>query len=220
MKITNGFQGLVWQVPLRDNLGFAYVQTIDPNPLGHISASFLLKILDYHSESPILNFDVDVFQKFDMLTSHLLAMGTPPQRTGEAKWKAVGYLPLTPIDHIFPEFKGLDHQSDLPFSYTEIPQGKEWMVFWGGAGCDHYSTYGTYNQTKHLGWLTHFNIAFVHHRITMEWMRKWGMNYNQYYTRQWSEEFLAGQKYQVMTTVLFDDVDPKIRGKAIGSFDK
>lgn len=218
MKLTNGFQGLVWQVPLTNQLGYAYVQTINPNELGHVSPSFLLKILDYRSENPLKKFDPDQFQQFDMLTSHLLSMGTPPQRTGDTRWKAVGYLPLTPFDHLLPEYKTLDYQSDFPFDYNEIPQDPIWVVYWGGALADYYREYATYDQVKHLGWLTHFNVAFIHHRITMEWMRKLGLDYDQYYTKQWSELFLKNQKYQVKTTVLFSEIDPPIRAKAVGNF--
>lgn len=220
MKLTDGFQGLVWQVPLTNQLGYAYVQTINPNELGHVSPSFLLKILDYRSESPLKKFDSDQFQQFDMLTSHLLSMGTPPQRTGDTRWKAVGYLPLTPFDHLLPEFKGRSYPADFFLPQGEIPQDANWLVFWGGAVAEYYKEHATYEQVKHLGWLTHFNVAFIHHRITMEWMRKLGLDYYQYYTRQWDEEFLMGQKYQVKTTVLFSEVDPAIRAKAIGDFHK
>ena len=220
MKLENGYQGLVWEVPLTDQLGYAYVQTIDPNQLGHVSPSFLLKILDYHSTSPLGKFNPEQFQQFDMLTAHLLSMGTPPQRKGEARWKAVGYLPLTSFDHLLPEFKGLDNQSDEPFDYDNISQDENWLVFWGGALCDYYKEYATYEQVKHLGWLTHFNVAFIHHRITMEWMRKLGLDYNQYQTKQWSKEFLILQKYEIKTTVLLSEVNSDIRGKAIGNYSK
>lgn len=220
MKLKKSYQGLVWQVPLANQLGYAYVQTIDPNELGHVFPSFLLKILDYRSDNPLTKFDAEYFQQVDMLTSHLLSMGTPPQRTGEVRWKAVGYLPLTPFDYILPESKGYDNQSDEPFSYDNIPQEASWLVFWGGAVAEYYREYATYEQVKHLGWLTHFNVAFIHHRITMEWMRKLGLDYQQYYTRQWDAEFLLYQKFQVKTTVPFSEVDPATRGKAIGNFSK
>ncbi|RIV19103.1 hypothetical protein DYU11_26805 [Fibrisoma montanum] len=218
MKLENGYQGLVWEVPLTNQLGYAYVQTIDPNQLGHVSPSFLLKILDYRSEVALKKFELEHFQQFDLLTSHLLSMGTPPQRKGEVRWKAVGYLPLIPFDHLLPESKILNNQSDEPFDYDKIPQDATWVVYWGGALADYYKEYATYEQVKHLGWLTHFNVAFVHHRITMEWMRKLGLDYTQYQTKQWSEEFLMLQKYQVKTTTLFSEVDPAIRAKAIGNY--
>jgi hypothetical protein len=220
MKLENGYQGLVWQVPLTNQLGYAYVQTINPNELGHVSSSFLLKILDYRSETSLKKFDPVFFQQADMLTSHLLFMGRPPQRKGEAQWRPVGYLPLTTFDQLLPESKTLDYQSDLPFSYDEIPQEEIWKVYWGGALADYYAEHATYEQVKHLGWLTHFNVAFIHHRITMEWMRKLGLDYNQYCTKQWSNEFLINQKYQVKTTALFADIDSAIRAKAIGNFHK
>lgn len=220
MKLNNGFQGLVWQVPLTNDLGYAYVQTVNPNLLGHISPSFLMKILDYHTETPLGKFDPEHFQQVDMLTSHLLSMGTPPQRSGEVRWKPVGYLPLTPFDHILPESKALDYQGDAPFSYDTIPEEPTWLVFWGGAVAEYFVEYATFDQSKHLGWLTHFNVAGIHHRFTMEWMRKFGLDYQYYTNKQWSEQFTKNQKYEVKTTVLFSEVDPAIRGKAIGKYHK
>jgi len=220
MKLENGYQSLVWEVPLTNQLGYGYVQTINPNELGHVSPSFLLKILDHHSEIPLKKFDGEYFQQFDMLTSHLLSMGRPPQRKGDVKWKAVGYLPLVPSDYLLPESKTLSWPDDLPFSPNVIPREANWPIYWGGALADYYAERATYEQSKHLGWLTHFNVAFVHHRITMEWMRKLGLDYSQYQTKQWSDEFLRNQKYQVKTTVLFSEVDPAVRGKAIGDFHK
>lgn len=220
MKLENGFQGLVWQVPLTNGLGYAYVQTINPNLLGHVSPSFLMKILDYHRETPLGKFDPEYFQQVDMLTSHLLAMGTPPQRNGEARWKPIGYLPLAPFDHDLPNFKGLDYQDDTPFAYDIVPQEPTWLIFWGGAVSEYFIEYATFEQSKHLGWLTNFNVGTFHHRVTMEWMRKFGLDYQSYTTSQWSEEFLKGQKYEIKTTVLFSEVDPGIRGKAIGDYHK
>ncbi|PRY28181.1 hypothetical protein CLV58_13038 [Spirosoma oryzae] len=218
MKLVNGYQSLIWEVPLTSQLGYAYVQTINPNELGHVSPSFLVKILDYRSDLPIKKFDPAFFGQLDLLTSHLLAMGTPPQRTGDIRWKPLGYLPLTAFDYVLPESKGYIHESDEPFSYEVVSQDATWRVFWGGALSDYYPAYATYEQVKHLGWLTHFNIAFLHHRITMEWMRKLGLAYQEYQTNQWDAEFLMTQKYQIKTTVLFSAVPPAIRGKAIETF--
>lgn len=220
LKTEYPFDGLVWEIPMTQDLGYAYVQTIDLRPTEPGFSSYLLKILDYRSINMITKFDINFFVEVDMLTSHLLFKGRPPQRQGDVKWKALGYLPIVPFDRIVPEFKLLSYESEKPFSYNEIPQYATWSVYWQSSLADYYKEMATFDQVKHLGWLTHFNVAFIHHRITMEWMRKLGLDYNQYFTSQWDTEFLMGQKYQVKSTVLFSEVDPRVRGKAIGIFTK
>ncbi|MFD1140879.1 hypothetical protein ACFQ4C_07160 [Larkinella insperata] len=213
LKLEYPYDGLIWEVSLTKDLGYAYVQTIDPRPIGTSFPSYLLKILDYRSEISIQKFDVDFFENCDMLTSHLLFRGRPPRRNNEMLWKPLCYLPITSFDRQLPESK-------LPESYFIEPETVKWSVFWGGSLADYYEETAAYDQVKHLGHLTHFNVAFIHHRITMEWMRKLGLDYNQYYTKDWDDEFLLGQKYQVKSTVLFSGGDPVIRGKAFGNYHK
>ncbi|GAB2560314.1 hypothetical protein [Spirosoma areae] len=213
------YDGLVWEVPMMENLGFAYVQTIDPRPLDTGFPSFIMKILNLRSDQPISKFDVEFFSSIDMLTSHLLFMGKPPQRKGDSKWKALGYLPITSFDRIIPESKLLE-KYDEPFSYYEIPRNSKWNVYFDGSLAYYYKESASFDQVKHLGHLTHFNVAYIHHRITMEWMRTLRLDYTQYYTKQWDREFLEKQKYEVVTTILFSEIDSAIRGKAIGKFTK
>jgi len=211
------YDGLVWEVPMSHDLGFAYVQTIDPRPVGTGFPSFLMKILDVRREEPTKQFDADYWQTRDMLTSHILFMGKPPQRTGDCRWKPLGYLPITPFDRQIPESKLLTSY-DGPFSWYDMPQNSKWSVYFEGSLGDYYVEETVFDQVKHLGHLTHYNVAYIHHRITMEWMRKEGLNYLQYNIKLPNREFIDKQKYQIITTVLFSEVDPSVRGKAIGNF--
>lgn len=211
------YDGLVWEVPMSQDLGFAYVQTIDPRPAGTGFSSFLMKILDVRQDNPVMQFNVDYWQTRDMLTSHILFMGKPPQRKGECRWKPLGYLPITPFDRLIPESKLLASY-DEPFSWYEMPKHSKWSVYYGGSLADYYNENADFEQVKHLGHLTHYNVCYVHHRITMEWMRKEGLDYLQYYVKLPVKEYLDKQKYEINTTVLFSEVDLAIRGKAIGQF--
>lgn len=115
------YDGLAWEVPMSQDLGFAYVQTIDPRPMGTGFPSFLMKILNVRHDSPVGQSDADYWQTRDMLTSHILFMGKPPQRKGDCRWKPVGYLPTTPFNRLIPESKLLSSY-DQPFSWYEMPR--------------------------------------------------------------------------------------------------
>lgn len=202
---------------MSQNLGFAYVQTIDPRPMNTGFPSFLMKILDARQDNPVRQFDAEYWQSRDMLTSHILFMGKPPQRTGDCRWKPLGYLPITPFDRLIPESKLLSSYEE-PFSWYERPKNSKWSVYFEGSLGDYYKEKADFEQVKHLGHLTHYNVSYVHHRITMEWMRKEGLDFLQYNVKLPDKEYLDKQKYEILTTVLFSEVEPSIRGKAIGQF--
>ena len=58
-EIVDSHHGMLWEVPLEEHLGFAYVQTLSMSAFSQLGT--LVKILDYRSEQPFKGKGVDFF---------------------------------------------------------------------------------------------------------------------------------------------------------------
>jgi hypothetical protein len=207
-EITDSHHGMIWEVPITKDLGFAYVQTISMSSFSQLGT--LVKIINYRSNEPFKGKNTNFFKQFDFLTSPILGINPPPQR-GDNKWKKIGYLPLLEEDLISPEFKGGVNKT-LKLSPNKIP----WTVYYGIAGCDYFEEKFDYEQVKHLTFLGFTNLRFMRHRITMEWMKYLDMDYDNYETEN-SPSYIniEDQKYFVKCGVNYSEVNKSIRGRAI-----
>jgi hypothetical protein len=207
-EITDSHHGMVWEVPMTQDLGFSYVQTISMASFGQYG--ILVKILNYRSNVPYESKNTDFFKGFDFLTSPILGINPPPQR-GEYKWKKIGYLDLLDEDLISPEFKG-----GVNLTLRVVPNEILWFIYYGVASCDTNEERVKYWQVKHLTEFGFTNLKFMRHRITMEWMKYLDMNYEKYETED-SPSFIniEDQKYFVKCGVSYSEVPKEIRGRAI-----
>lgn len=207
-EIIDSHHGMLWEVPLEEHLGFAYVQTLSMSAFRQLGT--LVKILDYRSEQPFKGKGADFFKTIDFLTSPVLGINPPPQR-GEKKWKKLGYLPILEEDLRSPEFKGGINYS-LKLDLYKV----KWTVYFGIAACDYFDEEFTYNQVKQLSSFGFTNLRFMRHRITMEWMKYLGMDYESYTTSDSPAYIrLDDQKYYVKCGVYYSEVPREIRGRAI-----
>jgi hypothetical protein len=174
-EIVDSHHGMVWEVPMNNGLGFAYVQTVSMSSFNQLGT--LVKIINYRSNEPFKGKSAEFFKQFDFLTSPILGINPPPQR-GDDKWKKIGYLPLLEEDLISPEFKS-------EFVKIEGKNADEfiWYVFYGISASNTLEEYFTYEQVKHLSFFGFTNLRFMRHRITMEWMKYLDMNYENYQTK-------------------------------------
>lgn len=206
-EIVDSHHGMLWEVPLEEHLGFAYVQTLSMSAFRQLGT--LVKILDYRSEQPFKGKGVDFFKNIDFLTSPVLGINPPPQR-GEKKWKKLGYLPILEKDLRSPEFKAVNW-----FIQTN-PFERDWSVFYGISASDTLEEKYTYDQVKHLSFFGFTNLRFMRHRITMEWMKYLGMDYESYTTSDSPAYIrLDDQKYFVKCGIHYSEVPREIRGRAI-----
>lgn len=206
-EIIDSHHGMLWEVPLEENLGFAYVQTLSMSAFSQLGT--LVKILDYRSEQPFKGKGADFFKTIDFLTSPVLGINPPPQR-GEKKWKKLGYLPILEEDLRSPEFKAVNW-----FIQTN-PFERDWSVFYGISASDTLEEKYTYDQVKHLSFFGFTNLRFMRHRITMEWMKYLGMDYESYTTSDSPAYiYLEYQKYFVKCGIHYSEVPREIRGRAI-----
>lgn len=206
-EIVDSHHGMLWEVPLGEHLGFAYVQTLSMSAFRQLGT--LVKILDYRSEQPFKGKGADFFKTIDFLTSPVLGINPPPQR-GEKKWKKLGYLPILEEDLRSPEFKGVNW-----FIQTN-PFERDLSVYFGIASCNYFDEEFTYDQVKHLSFFGFTNLRFMRHRITMEWMKYLGMDYESYTTSDSPAYInLDYQKYYVKYGVHYSEVPREIRGRAI-----
>lgn len=206
--IVDSHHGMLWEVPLEEHLGFAYVQTLSMSAFSQLGT--LVKILDYRSEQPFKGKGVDFFKTIDFLTSPVLGINPPPQR-GEKKWKKLGYLPILEEDLRSPEFKAEYIRSNSINIEKQI-----WYVFYGISASDTLEEKYTYNQVKQLSFFGFTNLRFIHHRITMEWMKYLGKDYESYTTSDSPAYInLDDQKYFVKCGVHYNEVPREIRGRAM-----
>ena len=207
-EIIDSHHGMIWQVSMTQDLGFAYVQTISMSSFSQLGT--LVKILNYRSNEAFNGKKVDFFKQFDFLTSPILGINPPPQR-GDNKWKKIGYLPLLEEDLISPEFKS-------EFVKIEGKNADEfiWYVFYGISASATLEEHFTYEQVKHLSFTGFTNLRFMRHRITMEWMKYLGMDYEKYEIED-SPSYIniEDQKYFVKCGVNYSEVDQSTRGRAI-----
>jgi hypothetical protein len=207
-EIIDSHHGMIWEVPMTQDLGFAYVQTISMSSFSQLGT--LVKILNYRSNESFKGKSIDFFKQFDFLTSPILGIN-PPLQKGDNKWKKIGHLPLLEEDLISPEFKS---------EFIKI-EGKNlneliWYVFYGISASATLEEQFTYEQVKHLSFFGFTNLRFMRHRITMEWMKYLDMNYDNYETID-SPSYIniEDQKYFVKCGVNYSEVDKSIRGRAI-----
>ena len=207
-EIIDSHHGMLWEVPLEEHLGFAYVQTLSMSAFSQLGT--LVKILDYRSEQPFKGKGVDFFKTIDFLTSPVLGINPPPQR-GEKKWKKLGYLPILEEDLRSPEFKG-----GINYSLKLDLHKVKWSVYFGIAACDYFDEEFTYEQVKHLGFFAFTNLRIMRHRITMEWMKNLDMDYESYTTSDSPTYInLDEQKEFAKYGVHYSEVPRAIRGRAM-----
>lgn len=206
-EIIDSHHGMIWEVPMTQDLGFAYVQTISMSSFSQLGT--LVKIINYRSNEPFKGKNIGFFKQFDFLTSPILGINPPPQR-GDNKWKKIGYLPLLEEDLISPEFKGAN------WFIKSNPYEREWSVYYGSAVCNCLEEKFSYRQVKHLTFIGFTNLRFMRHRIAMEWMKYLDMNYDSYETED-SPSYInmEDQKYFVKCGVNYSEVNKSIRSRAI-----
>lgn len=210
MKLTTGYRGLVWEVPLGQELGYGYTRFTDlDNHFGNF-----VRILNYRSTTKLKHFSVEDFSFYDELVAPFLALGSPLQR-GEGRWRAVGYLPMREEDYQLQDFKGT-----YPTTFT--PEEQLWGICRGITAGDWLrdktgeSIKFTYNQVKHLGTFDgHQNLRYSTCRIVLEWMKVQGMDYMGYVDPSVPTDFLNRQKYCVSVSMPYSEVPVEIRGKVI-----
>lgn len=191
MKYTNGYHGMIWEVKLSDELGYAYIKTIEPNRIidkGHIG--FLGQILHHRSQSSFRKMDVELFKETNPLCAPFLLVGHLPGN-GKDRWKALGHS-LTGEEEV-PVFKGLS-------DFGDKIENSVWHIIEGSAAVDVLPDSFCYRQTKHLNFFNHLNALFFIHRIRMEWMRLLELNYSSYSHNQTSISLLEKQKWHMQYT--------------------
>lgn len=206
-EIVDSHHGMVWEVPMTQDLGFAYVQTISMSSFRQLGT--LVKIINYRSNEPFKGKNAEFFKQFDFLTSPILGINSPLQK-GDNKWKKIGYLPLLEEDLISPEFKGVN------WFIKSNPFDREWSIYYGIAVGNYFEEKFSYEQVQHLTFIGFTNLRFMRHRIIMEWMKYLDMDYENYQTED-SPSYIniQDQKYFVKCGINYSKVDMSIRGRAI-----
>lgn len=202
MKKISSYHGTLWEIELNENLGFGYIQIIDTKIYN--GWGFLVKIMNYRSEVRKKYISIEEFNAWDMLTSPLMAAGTIPQK-GNKIWKKIGTFPLNNTDTQIPVCKegGWDYEEE-----KEV-----WFIIKNLTPQDWEGGY-SYEQIKHLGYYNPvFFLHSIHHRITMEWMKVLGMDFEAYTTSESDEEHIKTMKRQVKYSVPYSEVPIEIRGK-------
>lgn len=208
-KLVDSHHGMLWEVPLTQNLGFAYVQTICLAEFREIGT--LVKVLSFRNNMPYTNNNISFFEQFDFLSTPILGINPPPQR-GENKWRKLGYLPLQQEDLTCQEFTSPSPFIGYP-DYTKCL----WAVYRGTSLDSQFEDIRfNYEQVKHLSFIDFTNLRFISHRITMEWMKYLRMDYEKYETED-SPSYIniKDQKYFVKCGVNYLEVPKEIRGRAI-----
>lgn len=206
METEKVIVGTVWEVPLELDLGYGYLKLIDSCYLD--SWGWLVYIYDLNRRDQWKGKDISTFNDIDYLTSPLLGFHNPPQR-GEKRWKKLGILPLLNEECLLPEFKA--YQNKLL-----SPHEQKWSVTIGGSA-QYANKYGDrdYETVKHLGCFGHKSLRVFSHRVTMEWLRKLGMDYNYYEANEVDSDFIRNQKYEISITPLYTEVPKNIRNRIL-----
>ena len=166
MKLTDGYLGLVWEIPLGTELGYGYARfTALENHFGTY-----VRILNHRFTERIKKFDEVVFSQYDELVAPFLGYGGPPQRR-DGKWKAIGHLLMKSEDYHLPDMKG---------GYTGgvSAYSTKWGVVRGTAASDYLKNDESgdplllkFEQVRHLGYHGHSNLKFATVRVILEWMK-------------------------------------------------
>ena len=206
-ETTNPLQGTVWQVPLMNDLGYGYVRYIYPTEFNPIAWGILIYIYDYRSDVSQPKLEVSSFLEKDYLVAPIVTFGRPPQR-GVNRWIKLGTLPINSFERIPPDFK---------LGYGEYPETMSYGVIKDMYPNEVVDKAFDWQEVKHLSVWNHVNLKVICHRITMEWMRKIGLNYFSYTNEGVTVSFLHEQKQQVKSTVLWSGVPLSNRGKVVVS---
>lgn len=203
------YHGSLWEVPLGENLGFAYVQMIDMDMYNMYG--WFLKIFNHRSETSVQKKKIsdEEFNSWDLLTSSVVTAGTPPRR-GDGKWKSLGIYPLSEEDLVSPLFKAadshsLDYKKGTWTAYNGPPSGTRQSVDWSGL---------QFEQVEHLSFYN--PVVFLHAvpvRLTMEWMKYLGIDFENYSPPKTSLDHLEAMKTHVRYGTNFASVPKNIRGK-------
>lgn len=210
MKLTNGYLGLVWEIPLGINLGYRYARfTALENHFGTY-----VRILSHRFTEGVKKFDGTVFAQYDELVAPFLGYGGPPQR-GAGKWKAIGYLPMKSEDYHLPDMKG--GYTDQSASYST-----EWGIVRDTSAGNYLKKDESgdplllkFERVRHLGYYGHQNLKFATVRVILEWMKILGLDFMNYENHTVPQDFLADQKYIVSVSTPYSEVPREIRGKCI-----
>ena len=204
MKKISSYHETLWEIELNEKLGFGYVQIIDRSIYGLFG--FLVKIMNYRSNQVRKKIIQEEFNNWDLLVNPLMAAGSIPKK-GNCKWKKMGNYPLTEIDLQPPFFKTHNGENDDITKNT-------WFVYKSFGDDIDYNNGFNYEQVKHL---TYPNplifLHSIHHRITMEWMKILGMDFENYHTTESDQEHIRTMKEQVKYSVPYSEVPIEIRGK-------
>jgi hypothetical protein len=209
MKLTNGYQGLIWEVPMGPELGFAYVRTT----IIKEQVAIYTSILAYRSHRRLASFNEVNFDEIDDLVAPFMGLGAPTQK-GENRWKALGYVSVNLNSLLVPDLKA-SHPLTIP------PEKNSWGVFRGCATSDVLrddrgeAIFFSYEKIKHLGYYGHTFLKFATPKIILEWMKILGLDYLNYETDVVYSSTLWEYKYAVLTSVPYSEVPPEIRGKAL-----
>jgi hypothetical protein len=209
MKLTNGYLGLIWEVPLGPDLGYGYVRfTALEDHFGTY-----VRILNHRSLSRKKGFDADEFASHDELVAPFLGFGRPPGR-GDNRWKPIDYWPMQDVDYELPDMK-------TGGSLTSSPELADWCIIRGMTVGDYLRNNRdelirfNFNQVKHLGFYGHMNLKFATIRVILEWIKILGMDYMNYENQDVPQDFLEMQKYYVSVSTPYSEVPKEIRGKVI-----
>ncbi|MEA5427526.1 hypothetical protein [Arcicella lustrica] len=208
-KLVDSHHGMLWEVPMTQNLGYAYVQTICLAEFGHIGT--VVKVLNYRSDKPRKEKTTTFFEQFDFLSTPILGINPPPQR-GDHKWRKLDYFPLSQEDLTCPEFTS-------PFNYESHPkpEDSEWLVYSDtSVGSRFPDITFNYDDVKHLSIIVFTNLRYMRHRITLEWIKYLGLDYEKYKMEEERQYiYIEDQKYFVKCGVDYSKVDKSIKGRAV-----
>jgi hypothetical protein len=194
--------GNVYEIELLKDYGYGYVQTLLTSELG-LDAHLLIRTLDYYSK---FKYDksVDEFSNVDDLVYPSLSLVLPTTR-GANKWRLIGNLPI-PKSYKVPKFK-----ADFTTKSWECKDwdSLEWFVI-TNLNANGLDKGYRYNQVKHLPFWKHCTPATFKVKLTMFWLKKYGLDVKSYFDIE--SNYANGVMYnEVINSVFYSELDSNFR---------
>ena len=158
--------GDILQIPLPENLGFAYAQYIDLAKIfPDVSLPDLVKVFDYKTDTD--QYDFQVLESCDYLIAPLLVSGLPPT-IRKGLWRILDERPNND-DFIIPHFsRHEDWVSEDDWYYCIDADSSKKIK-------------STYDQVKHLSPLAADGTGLIEVEIAMTYLIKEGKNVEDYF---------------------------------------
>lgn len=216
MSRKNIVQGTILEVPLLENLGYGYVQIVLPHEFAEVEESVSIYPKDIRSKTNSKKYSLEEISNTPILSHPYLMMDYPVTR-GRNKWEIIGTSPIADDLKFVPDFKYCPKYAVKAIENESLVDS--WHFVRNFYPNDSYQNSTEYNNVKHLRrWLL-FNQKAIQIALTLEWMKKLGIEATHRFEREQVDPMEAYWfnilLYEIKKLPFYKDIPLEYRGRAI-----